>query len=566
MLFACALLLLFSLIAFGGVVPVAGAVIEATAFTMAFGYMLSESRKSRITIVSSPVHAGALFFFALASYQLTGLPGSSIYRYATRIDLLRSLALYLFFFTVLNTVKSRKSIYQIAFSVLVFAVGLSFWGFAQKMAGITGRTGPFVNSNHYANWMLMATIFILGFFLAAGRGAGRSIRREGERKRIKQIAVSFLDTPQLFYLVLAVFSSVGFFFALSRGGIISFVSGLFFLAFLLALNRGLRNRAFIVLPFSLSVFLLILWLGANRIFGEFARMRPGELASDARKIVWLSTLDIFRDFPWTGTGLGTFAGIFPAYRCKDLVPRFFSHAHNEYLQLLAETGSLGFAIVFLCFAAFFVTAIRQLPGQHSRTGSAFAAASIAAALAGVAHAFSDFPFRIPANSLLFALIMAVATVTAQGRFSRDGDIRLKKRSFSVRNRTAFTLLLSLVYLFLVFSAFRPVVADRFAPYNPETAARIEPGNALYHFLAAQKELEKAGPVSMHRALPRLLKAVKLDPYNARYRQSLGWLYANMGYPEKAERELSLAVRLDPTNPVRIESYRHWFPHGNAVSK
>ena len=49
---------------------------------------------------------------------------------------------------------------------------------------------------------------------------------------------------------------------------------------------------------------------------------------------------IFEDYPLFGTGAGTFYTAFTRYRGHD-IGAFFDHAHNDYVQFLAETGAIG---------------------------------------------------------------------------------------------------------------------------------------------------------------------------------------------------------------------------------
>jgi len=60
-----------------------------------------------------------------------------------------------------------------------------------------------------------------------------------------------------------------------------------------------------------------------------------------------------RDFPVTGTGIGTFSSIFPKYRTYEWKGDFLRYAHCDYLQLISETGIIG-ALFILGFLIYFV--------------------------------------------------------------------------------------------------------------------------------------------------------------------------------------------------------------------
>jgi O-antigen ligase len=556
--FLAILILFYSLLAYGGVSDAGWAVIQLSLFTSLFIFMIKSIRKGSLEILPSPFHAGAALMILLVIYQLSGLPGGSVYPYATRTAFLRYISYYLYFFLVINIIKNKKDIFRLAGSVLIFALFLSFWEVGRRMDFIASNRVFFVNPNHYATWLLMAVIFTFAFFLASRKSFDSSKEEKNKKTRLRKNLFTFLDTPQPVFFILSVFASVGLFFSLSRGGIASFTGGIIILGALVAANRAFKSKAPVILPFAIVLFMLLFWLGADRVFTEFSRMKPGVISSDARLSVWGATLEIAKDFPAAGSGLGTFYRVFPAYKSPQYARLFFTHAHNEYLELLSETGISGFLIVFLSFILYFKVIILRFFKHRSRAATAFTASSAAAVSGALMHAFFDFPFRIPANGLLFSLILAIGTVSACGKFKADGEIKLIKKTIKIKKPVLSFVFISLLFLFLSFLAIRPALAGRIALSNPKLAARIEPSNAGHHYLAAREYLDNPGVLSYQQAFPHLKRAVELDKRNSRYRQSLGWVYAVAGDFERAREELSLALALDPSNPVRQNAYSFWF--------
>ena len=64
-------------------------------------------------------------------------------------------------------------------------------------------------------------------------------------------------------------------------------------------------------------------------------------------------LNIVKDFPFTGTGWGTFGNIFPTYK-SNFNKNFMYHAHNDYIEILANGG-----IFSLIFSGWFLVAVIQ---------------------------------------------------------------------------------------------------------------------------------------------------------------------------------------------------------------
>ena len=76
------------------------------------------------------------------------------------------------------------------------------------------------------------------------------------------------------------------------------------------------------------------------------------------------TWRIFVDHPWTGTGLGTLQVVFPPYE-TFYDGRVVNHAHNDYLEALAETGVAGGLCCALFLGMLLFHSLRELLGEQS---------------------------------------------------------------------------------------------------------------------------------------------------------------------------------------------------------
>jgi O-antigen ligase len=117
---------------------------------------------------------------------------------------------------------------------------------------------------------------------------------------------------------------------------------------------------------------------------------------------------------WTGVGAGAFVTAYPQYESYH-DGKVVDHAHNDYLELVAETGVLGglggLAFVFLLFR----DARRRLQEsaggfvQAVRLGAAVGCAGL------LLHGLVDFNLQLPANALLFLLLAHLATLAPAAR-------------------------------------------------------------------------------------------------------------------------------------------------------
>src|SRR5260370_27878548 len=104
---------------------------------------------------------------------------------------------------------------------------------------------------------------------------------------------------------------------------------------------------------------------------------------------WKGGFSLIRDFPIFGVGLGGWPEIFERYQLPPWQDLFFSQAHDDYIQLFAETGIVGIAL----FAWLAIRIIRKVAlGADSLEASAVPifAALIAGIVALCAIEIFDF--------------------------------------------------------------------------------------------------------------------------------------------------------------------------------
>lgn len=217
------------------------------------------------------------------------------------------------------------------------------------------------------------------------------------------------SSPAGMYAVFAAAIAVMTLFSFSRtGGILLFaflifVAGAFFLHQLRTHSTG-RSR--------LLTALMLLLLAGFVAFGAYS-MRVGtlvesfqglraQLASDApdvRALVREATWKMFRDQPLTGWGAGSYRFYFPVYQKAYPVllvgqngkTGLWEHAHNDYLEYLAELGVLGCSLLVLLG----LHGAREL-GRGRFWRNPLALLGVAGLVLTLAHSWIDFQFQNPA--------------------------------------------------------------------------------------------------------------------------------------------------------------------------
>lgn len=328
---------------------------------------------------------------------------SLVSRYpACSIDAMMQLAGYIaIYYLTLWSISSRTHEKAIVAVIVGTALTLSLIGFLKRFEvnpffwwtyddldyPVEFMASTFGNHNHFAGFLEMAFPLSIGLFLSQNRKSYRYLFTGG-------IAL---------VLLLAIIMT------LSRGGWISASIALVFMAAVLKRRsefRRIRSTGFFLAGLlGLGFYILSDTSVTERLLTlEHHDLSAGILT---RYHVWAATADIIRDHPMTGTGPGTFALVFTRYHPPG-IERLFTYAHNDYLHYGSEMGILFFPLVIWITIAFFRSGFSRMKSR-SRQVRFFSLGAMAGILSILCHSFIDFNLHIPANSVLFCILSAIAT-------------------------------------------------------------------------------------------------------------------------------------------------------------
>jgi len=229
------------------------------------------------------------------------------------------------------------------------------FGWLEPSAAPARFWAPFVNPNHFGSLMLLAFPVALGS--AFGRG---SVVRRGA-------------SGALALAMLAVVVASGSGLPLLLLGVQAVAIGTMVL-------RPIGLLGIVAVPFAVPMAMR--WASAHgaRVDDPF----------ESRVVFWRTAMDVWLEHPFLGVGAGTFGSAVSPYR-TDVRYAVWSHAHNDGVEWLVETGALG-AVALI--GAFLVLA-------PWRTGSSRFLRRLAVGLGGMgAFALYDFPMQIPALAML----------------------------------------------------------------------------------------------------------------------------------------------------------------------
>jgi O-antigen ligase len=265
-----------------------------------------------------------------------------------------------------------------------------------------GATGTYINKNHFAGLIEMALPMLLALWavemlpVVTHRG---EVLREHPRSADTRFAMRGLFSVLTVVLLLALLLSR------SRTGIAAGML-VFGIAVVTLVWKAATLQVKVVLAIvAAGAVLLAASVGLTPVLDRFA---PDEVAQNAggRWALTLGSLRAALALMPLGSGLGTFADVFPRYQGGAIIG-FADHAHNDYAELLVELGIAGLAVIVLLALAYAMRWRSVLRTRRSRRTRFMQIAAGLGMLALIIHGVFDFNFHIPANAVYFSLLAGI---------------------------------------------------------------------------------------------------------------------------------------------------------------
>jgi O-antigen ligase len=513
----------------------------------------------------------------------------SLNPYASWLEGLKLWSALTLFFVLIFTLNSRQQMLGLVGLILggaLFEVIYGFWHFRSHLIWgwknlYTGSRlcGTFINSNHLATFLTMAVLLGFGLFLSSKPnqvqdpqepGVWANLRRKSRAEHIEPLFRRFL---LLFVLLLM---TVGLIFTGSRGGMTALVIGFAIMGMLIWGRRWKRGNLVVIAVFLAAAVIYSLVLGSAQSLTRFQN-----LEDSGRYYAFSGALKIFRQFPLLGSGLSTFGEVFYQYEPASLNGVYFIQAHSDWLQLLAESGALGFALALIAFLTFYLRLMQQWQQRQDRFARGLGLGGLAAMGAAGFQALGEFPFHIPAISLTFAAIAAITYVALHSRQQGREHFSYPFIKLSGRRRIVPGVLAGLIVLqlFIIIMVGRVWLAERAAPTEFDStrppqqltgkdfqkALAYNPQNSRYYLGLAESSEQEKEP-SDGKSLSSLQTAIFYDPANWGYRLQMAesclrqCQKAPARYLPMALKEFEAAVKLFPDSPLlqyRLGSVLIW---------
>jgi O-antigen ligase len=330
---------------------------------------------------------------------------------STRLVLVQLVSLLIFFSTTLIFTDSPRRLRALTRTIIIFGFLLAMFGLTQSLTTNGARVywfrqltqstafGPFINRHHFAGYMELTIALPLGLLFS---GALEPYKRPLYAFAVLLMAVALIMTN-------------------SRGGLISLVAEILFVIVIAGPGTGHREqsrtsflmrtaamRVAMALGLGIILFFSALAIGGPGVFGRLLGTVNSADPTTGRAHFWNVTLDVIKNHPILGSGLGSFSVIYTRYDSGNGLYRL-EQAHNDYLQTLADGGIvgglLGLSFLIILFGRGFA---RRATDDKFRSGVATGA--LAGCFAVLVHSAFDFTLHTTANALLFLVLAAMATL------------------------------------------------------------------------------------------------------------------------------------------------------------
>jgi len=371
--------------------------------------------------VLAVISPSSLAFFKRAIPEFVSGEGIYMWRclsfnpYETKVYLVKYLTYLGVFFLCAYGLKKERNIEMVI--IVLMAVGCfevlyglyerfenqEIFGYP-KRSYLDSVTGTYINRNHFAGFLGMVITLSTGYLY------GKFSHETHNAHTYKDKIISFLNSPDaLKYGLLSsaiIIMIIGVFFSLSRMGMISLFLSLLLMAFIAYLGKKVR-MAFLGLGLLLFSVGVIVLQGTDQLE---KRIETVESSALSRLALWESTVELVGDYPLFGTGLGAFESGFRTY-APDLGNKrqlfTYNRAHNDYLELVAGMGIIGSLPVVAAIIFLFMLFHRKWLERKNSFSNGVALGGLGAFTYMLLHSLADFNLHIPANAVVFAMILGI---------------------------------------------------------------------------------------------------------------------------------------------------------------
>jgi len=335
---------------------------------------------------------------------------------ATVLLVLAYLAIFLSAASLLRTRSRRRlfaatifvsAVLQILFALLLEGRGSSPTQEEDRLHGL------FANPNHFAAYLevVLALAFAAIWTEVLVSGDRVSPTTEGAERFERRLL------PIAGRVLLWAMIAVGIGATQSRGGILAAAVTTATLLSMALLHRNVKFPRRVAAAIGVALLAGILFVattaGADPLL-RFLKLDPRDFAYNTRVVLWKTSLQAWKQFPWLGSGLGTFREAFRRVQPRDLAG-LVEQAHSDPLQLLVTGGLVGEILGVVLFVSLSVLLLRAWRRQNHREEAALILGATGALFSVTLHGLLEFNLSIPPIPALLSGVLGAAWAASRTR-------------------------------------------------------------------------------------------------------------------------------------------------------
>jgi O-antigen ligase len=309
-------------------------------------------------------------YLILAMLALIGVMVLSLTVAINKTDSLKEIFKWLEFIVLIllgaQYLRTRREIWTLVIFIIVAAISQAFYGYAQAVFGLGPQSfvrgfnlrvyGTFDQPNPYAGYLNMSLVVAL--------------------------TITLLGRNWLTHITAGLASCLiggAFYLTQSRGGQVALAAALVFIVLMGIKRIRVWMRIVIIGIFVLiegiaaGIIPLYLFDQVNHFLGltgiSLTAPNPQDYSTAERLAHWIAGIDMYLTHPILGVGIGNYPDAYANYYVTIFV-NSLGQAHNYYINIAAETGTIGLAIYLFFVIAMLVAggnAVRRICTTHQQT-------------------------------------------------------------------------------------------------------------------------------------------------------------------------------------------------------
>lgn len=426
------------------------------------------------------------------------------------------------YFIVVNVINQKKEFdsfikifFLSSFLVSIYAL-IQYYGLDPYFTEINEIASTIGQKNWISNYLAIIFPVIFSYFL---------LQREKKNKLIYYLILSVL------YATLMICQSRGIWISIS----LTLIFAIYIIFKFKFYEIFEKNKKWLIALFIIFLIITIIYSTDNplnksvitvteRAISTFDEKDP---SVKTRLLIWWSTLNMIKDKPLLGSGIGTFKMNYLDYQADFLQknPDYIkfsgkaAESHNEYLQMGAELGIVGLGIFLSILFVFYSLTLKYLKSKHNNQDRIIIFGLLMGITSFLIHSLFTFPFHVPVLGSSFFILLGLTVVYISGfGFSKVDRKNIKRIKINI-NYTIKKIIIILMFIIGFFLVGTLVFKPYFAEIN---------------YFKGIKYYEKG---NYDNALKDFKYAVWLDNYNGRILHALGSTYYHLDIQDEAQKIL-----------------------------